>query len=75
LFKIKQSPQIISLKLIQAYRWLSAFKAPVCRFQPTCSAYALQAINKYGFIIGWKLAIKRIAKCHPFNRGGLDPVP
>ena len=47
----------------------------VCRFYPTCSAYALEAIEKHGIIKGSYLALKRLAKCHPFHKGGYDPVP
>ena len=47
----------------------------VCRFYPTCSAYALEAIEKYGILKGSWLSAKRLAKCHPFNKGGYDPVP
>lgn len=64
-----------SCLLIKFYQALAPFRVPVCRFNPTCSHYALAAIKKYGFIIGWKLAIKRIASCHPFSKGGYDPVP
>ncbi len=46
-----------------------------CRFRPTCSYYAIDAINKYGAIRGSILAIRRIIKCHPFNPGGYDPIP
>ncbi|HHT97592.1 MAG TPA: membrane protein insertion efficiency factor YidD [Clostridiales bacterium] len=46
-----------------------------CRFTPTCSSYAIEAIEKYGVIKGSYLSIKRILRCHPFNRGGYDPVP
>jgi len=65
----------LSILLIKCYRLLFSWKAPVCRFRPTCSIYALEAINQYGFIIGWKLAIKRILSCHPFHEGGDDPLP
>ena len=47
----------------------------VCRFTPTCSQYALQAVGKYGIIKGGWLSVKRISKCHPFHTGGYDPVP
>lgn len=46
-----------------------------CRFSPTCSEYALEAIDRFGPAKGTLLSIKRISKCHPFNRGGADPVP
>lgn len=46
-----------------------------CRFKPTCSEYAYTAVEKYGIIKGGFLGIKRIFRCHPFNRGGFDPVP
>ena len=47
----------------------------VCRFTPTCSAYALEAVNKYGCFKGLFLASKRLLRCHPFCAGGYDPVP
>lgn len=46
-----------------------------CRFKPTCSEYTYQAINHYGIICGVYLSIKRIIRCHPFSKGGYDPVP
>lgn len=48
--------------------------APCCRFVPTCSEYAMQAIEKYGALKGGYLAIRRILKCHPFHKGGYDPL-
>lgn len=66
----------ISLILIRAYQ--NSFSALIgrnCRFAPTCSDYAIQAINKHGFFIGWYLAIIRIAKCNPWGPHGHDPVP
>lgn len=54
---------------------ISPLKGPTCRFHPTCSAYAIEAIKKYGAIKGGFLAIKRILRCHPFSKGGYDPVP
>lgn len=47
----------------------------VCRFTPTCSEYTYQAIQKYGILLGSWLGLKRILRCHPFNRGGDDPIP
>jgi putative membrane protein insertion efficiency factor len=46
-----------------------------CRFYPTCSVYAMEALEKHGALIGTWLAIKRVFKCHPFHKGGFDPVP
>ena len=46
-----------------------------CRFQPTCSEYSYQAINRYGIIQGGWLSLKRIVRCHPWNSGGNDPLP
>lgn len=61
--------------MIKFYRkYISSLKRPSCRFYPTCSEYALEAINKYGALKGGFLSIKRILKCHPFNKGGYDPV-
>ncbi len=47
----------------------------VCRFTPTCSEYTYQAIDRYGIIIGSWLGLKRIIRCHPWNKGGFDPIP
>ncbi len=70
----------ISLLVLNLYQ---GFFSPVfkntfgggCRFSPTCSEYARQAIEKFGFIKGGALSIKRIIKCHPFGTSGYDPVP
>lgn len=66
----------ILIFLIKFYQKnLSGLKsAPSCRFIPTCSEYALQAITKYGAVKGSYLAIRRILKCHPFHKGGYDPL-
>ena len=56
-------------------RYLSPLFPPSCRFYPTCSTYAIQAIEKYGAGKGAWLALKRIARCHPFHPGVYDPVP
>ncbi|MDF2523058.1 MAG: rane protein insertion efficiency factor YidD, partial [Clostridiales bacterium] len=63
------------IKLIEFYqKYISPMKKPSCRFYPTCSQYAIDALNKYGFIKGTYLSVKRILKCHPFHPGGYDPV-
>ncbi len=64
------------IAVIKLYRrYLSPLKRkPACRFYPTCSQYALEAVTKYGAIKGTYLAILRILKCHPFHPGGYDPV-
>jgi len=62
--------------LIRFYQnFLSPLKPPVCRFTPSCSKYALEAIEKYGPFKGLILAIWRILRCNPFSKGGYDPVP
>ena len=55
-------------------KFLSPLKPPTCRFMPTCSEYAYIAIEKYGVARGTWMAVKRLAKCHPFHPGGYDPV-
>jgi putative membrane protein insertion efficiency factor len=64
------------LLLIQGYRRLiSPLLPPTCRFNPTCSQYALTAIERFGPVKGSWLAARRITRCHPFHPGGYDPVP
>ncbi|MCI6086540.1 membrane protein insertion efficiency factor YidD [Selenomonas sp.] len=64
------------LLLISFYRAaISPMLPPSCRYVPTCSAYAMEAIEKYGAWKGGWLACKRILRCHPFHKGGYDPVP
>ena len=68
--------QRLSLLLIRGYQLLiSPLLGNNCRFYPTCSCYAHQAIERFGVIKGSWLSMRRILKCHPFNEGGYDPVP
>lgn len=65
----------ILIKLIKFYRnYISPLKRPSCRFYPTCSMYAIEAIEKYGALKGLFMAVKRILRCNPFSKGGYDPV-
>ncbi|HEY7874448.1 MAG TPA: membrane protein insertion efficiency factor YidD [Actinomycetota bacterium] len=62
--------------LIAVYRrWITPLTPRHCRFEPTCSAYAVTAVTQHGALRGTWLALRRIARCHPFNSGGVDPVP
>jgi len=74
--KNNSAPQKLAISFIKGYqRFISPILGSNCRFQPTCSCYANQAIERFGVIKGCWLAIKRILKCHPLNEGGDDPVP
>ena len=65
----------ILIKGINFYKkFISPLKKPCCRFYPTCSTYAIQAIEKYGALKGSVMAIYRILRCNPFCKGGYDPV-
>ncbi len=66
----------VALALIRFYkRFISPMLPPSCIYEPTCSVYTYQAIEKYGVFKGGWLGIKRISRCHPFHPGGYDPVP
>ena len=66
----------LAMGLIKLYQnTVSKVLPPVCRFQPTCSQYAFEAIRRHGFARGSWLAAKRIGRCNPFSEGGYDPVP
>lgn len=74
--RMRTWPKRLLLWLIRFYRRnLSPLHPACCRFQPTCSQYALEAIQKYGALKGGMLALRRILRCNPLCKGGYDPVP
>jgi putative membrane protein insertion efficiency factor len=69
-------PRLLLVRLVRGYRYLlSPWLGGACRFEPTCSAYALEALERHGAAAGSYLALCRIGRCQPWCRGGLDPVP
>jgi hypothetical protein len=70
------APSRIVVALLDLYkRFVSPLLPRACRFEPTCSVYSREAIAKHGLVRGGALALRRLSRCHPFHRGGLDPVP
>lgn len=71
-----QLPRTVLTAGVRAYqRFISPALPPACRFTPSCSAYAVTALERYGAVQGTWLALRRLARCHPWNPGGYDPVP
>ncbi len=66
-------PFITVIRLYQ--RWVSPMRPPTCRFYPSCSAYAVTALERFGPVKGTWLAVRRVSRCHPWNPGGVDHVP
>ena len=72
----RSAPAWLLMLAIKGYRLvISPLLRPSCRFYPSCSAYALEAIEVHGALRGSWLAVRRLGRCHPFHAGGLDPVP
>ena len=73
---LRNLPRQSLTALVRGYRLLfSAWLGPSCRFEPTCSSYALQALERHGAAAGSYLALRRLARCHPWCEAGYDPVP
>jgi putative membrane protein insertion efficiency factor len=67
--------KLVTLQLLRAYKWaISPMFPPACRYVPTCSEYAMEAVERYGALRGGWMAFTRILRCHPFARSGYDPV-
>ena len=67
--------RLVALPIVAYRRWISPALPARCRFYPSCSAYALEALATHGAVRGTRLAIWRLLRCHPFHPGGYDPVP
>lgn len=73
---VRRAPAGVLLALLWVYRRLiSPLTPPTCRFYPSCSAYAVTAVRRHGAVRGGWLAVRRVARCHPWNPGGVDDVP
>ncbi len=73
LLRILSLPVMALIKIYQLI--LSPYIGPKCRYSPTCSQYAMEALKKYGLFKGFWLALKRVSRCHPWGGHGVDPVP
>jgi putative membrane protein insertion efficiency factor len=72
---MRQFAKLVVLQGLKAYRWgISPMFPPACRYVPTCSEYAMEAVERYGALRGGLAALWRLLRCHPFARGGYDPV-
>lgn len=72
---MSQMVKIFVLSLLRGYKWaISPLFLPACRYVPTCSEYAMEAVDRYGVLRGGGMAVGRVLRCHPFVKGGYDPV-
>jgi putative membrane protein insertion efficiency factor len=72
---MRQAAKFVALQMLRGYKWaISPMFPPACRFVPTCSEYAMEAVERYGVLRGGWMAMARLLRCHPFARGGHDPV-
>ena len=72
---MRQFAKFVVLGLLRAYKWaISPMFPPSCRYVPTCSEYAMEAVERYGALRGGLMAVWRLLRCHPFAHGGYDPV-
>jgi putative membrane protein insertion efficiency factor len=73
--RLSAGARVLTVVITGYRRFISPLLGPHCRFAPSCSAYALDAVREHGALRGSWLAVRRLARCHPFNPGGFDPVP
>lgn len=73
--RLSAAARLLAAMIVGYQRFVSPLLGPRCRFYPSCSAYALEAVRVHGAVRGSWLAARRLSRCHPFHRGGLDPVP
>jgi len=72
---MRQFAKLVTLRLLRAYKWaISPMFPPACRYVPSCSEYAMEAVERYGALGGGLMALARLLRCHPFAHGGYDPV-
>jgi putative membrane protein insertion efficiency factor len=76
LAKLAKAPQLAATALLRGYQFaISPLFPPSCRYVPTCSEYAIEAVERHGVLRGAALSLWRLLRCHPFVKGGFDPVP
>jgi uncharacterized protein len=72
---MQELAKFVTLQILRAYKWaISPMFLPACRYVPTCSEYAMEAVERYGVLRGGAMAVGRLLRCHPFAHGGYDPV-